>query len=148
MYITEYWLKSVIYIIFLVNQEPNKLTLSNLWTWKWFLNKLKHQHQKNPLFIIIYNFYCTMFIYTISNDIYHDKVLKPSVVTIRRLSNDKEAIHNNIRILIVYRTETRIFVTSLKWSSSPARVLTRCWIIGHTCLELVYVKNFSLMKGS
>lgn len=46
MYFTEYWLKSVIYIIFLVNQEPNKLTLSNLWTWKWFLNKLKHQHQK------------------------------------------------------------------------------------------------------
>lgn len=82
-----------------------------------------------------------MFIYKISNDTYHDKVLKPSVVTIRRLPNDKEAIHNNIRILIVYRTETRIFVTSLKWSSSPARVLTRCWIIGHTCLELVYVKK-------
>lgn len=54
-----------------------------------------------------------MFIYTISNDIYHDKVLKPSVVTIRRLPNDKEAIHNNIRILIVYRTETRIFVTHM-----------------------------------
>lgn len=82
-----------------------------------------------------------MFIYTISNDTYHDKVLKPSVVTIRRLPNDKEAIRNNIRILIVYRTETRIFVTSLKWSSSPARVLTRCWIKGHTCLELVYVKK-------
>lgn len=82
-----------------------------------------------------------MFIYTISNDSYHDKVLKPSVVTIRRLPNDKEAIHNNIRILIVYRTETRISVTSLKWSSSPARVLTRCWIKGHTCLELVYVKK-------
>lgn len=43
-----------------------------------------------------------MFIYTISNDIYHDKALKPSVVTIRRLPNDKEAIHNNIGILIVY----------------------------------------------
>lgn len=82
-----------------------------------------------------------MFIYTISNDIYHDKVLKPSVVTIRRLPNYKEAIHNNIGILIVYRTDTIIFVTSLKWSSSPARVLTRCWIIGHTCLELVYVKK-------
>lgn len=33
------------YVIFIVRQEPNKLILSNICTWKWLLNKLKHQQK-------------------------------------------------------------------------------------------------------
>lgn len=89
-----------------------------------------------------------MFIYMIFNDIYYDKVLKLLVVIIWCLLNDKEVIYNNIRILIVYRIEIRIFVIFLKWFFFFVCVLICCWIIGYICLEFVYVKNFLLMKGS
>lgn len=83
-----------------------------------------------------------MFIYMIFNDIYYDKVLKLLVVIIWCLLNDKEVIYNNIRILIVYRIEIRIFVIFLKWFFFFVCVLICCWIKGYICLEFVYVKKF------
>lgn len=82
-----------------------------------------------------------MFIYMIFNDIYYDKVLKLLVVIIWCLLNDKEVIYNNIRILIVYRIEIRIFVIFLKLFFFFVCVLICCWIKGYICLEFVYVKK-------